>query len=406
MIKGHFAIHFLFCWRGHLIQDPTNRLEGSLHWKVMADADNKSRLKRGSALLLRKVVVFSPRKGLQYINITLANVVQVSVGAYHQSFQYNCHSRPFTISFCIFLLSHPVPFQVFPPDTPIPPVSAFRPSSSDLPGPRVDSTRSPPFSSTASPPVHTLQSPMANQQPPFAMPRHRLAEDSPFSSKNPHLHTQRPQSPSSLGTNRVPASPQPVTHIPSSAPPPRPATGTSVQINSAAAAGGTVGYPAPFTSHVPNPSSNAEMMPKTTPASRVPAATIERREKAWDFTSIDAEDADICLTPMVPDAALESHRGGSGTHVSAMQDEGEERIQPASVRGCEARFQGESAREVGMRGTEENGEGGDCLKRNGHEERGSEEAIDVLEKLGWDADGFGAFFEDDVDGLFAPLTGK
>ncbi|CAI7809656.1 unnamed protein product [Closterium sp. NIES-54] len=77
------------------------------------------------------------------------------------------------------------------------------------------------------------------------------------------------------------------------------------------------------------------MMPKTTPASRVPAATIERREKAWDFTSIDAEDADICLTPMVPDAALESHRGGSGTHVSAMQDE--------------ARFQGESAREVGMR---------------------------------------------------------
>ncbi|CAI5969847.1 unnamed protein product [Closterium sp. NIES-65] len=286
------------------IKDPTGRLEGSLHWKVMADADNKSRIKRGSALLLRKVVVFSPRKGLQYINITLANVV-----------------------------------QVFPPDTPIPPVSAFRPSSSGLPAQR----------------------------------------------------------------------------------------------NSNAAAGGTAGFPTPFTPNVPNPHCNTEMMPKTTPAYRLPAATIERREKAWDFTSIDAEDADICLTPMVPDAALDSHRGVPGSRVSAIREASEEGLQPRDVRSreppttesqrglspgmnvgihrpsdsvrmhCGPDAQGEGAADVETRGVES---GGDCLRRNVHQERGSEEAADVMKKLGWDADAFGAFFEDDVDGFFAPLNGN
>ncbi|CAI5481021.1 unnamed protein product [Closterium sp. Yama58-4] len=260
------------------------------------------------------------------------------------------------------------------------------------------------------------------------MPRRSLADDSPFLPDKPRLHTQMPQSPSSLGPNRVPASPQPVTQIPSSAAPPRPASGSAVQMNAVAAAG-TAGFSAPFTMNAPNPHSNTEMMLKPTPASRVPAATIERREKAWDFTSIDAEDADICLTPMVPDVALESHRGVSGSHVSAIRGEGEEGLQPREARSreapttesqqglsagmndgihkhCGSDAQGQAATEVEAQGMEGIGIGEDGSKRNAHKKRASEEAVDVMKKLGWDADAFGAFFDDDVDGLFAPLNGN
>ncbi|GJP38550.1 hypothetical protein CLOM_g22993 [Closterium sp. NIES-68] len=376
------------------IKDPTGRLEGSLHWKVMADADNKSRLKRGSAFLLRKVVVFSPRKGLQYVNITLANVV-----------------------------------QVFAPDTPIPPVPAYRPSSSDLSTPHFGSVRSPPFGSTTSPPAHTVHSPAVNRTPACMMSQQNptTSRASPPDDPRPHAHI--PHSPSSFGPTRVPASPQPARQVTPSAAPARPAAASAAHVNAASTADG-MASPPPVAADATYSRSKFEGFLKPAVPSRVPAATIERREKAWDFTSIDAEDAEICLTPMVADAGLESHRGTAPYHVSAALEGGDGRPcddqfrqlpvperqrflsagKNAGIHGSSAPVgsatgadvRGEPERDVDIRDMEGIGCGVDRSKRN----EGSvlEEPVDVLKKVGWDDDAFGAFFDDDdVDGMFAAL---
>ncbi|GJP73375.1 hypothetical protein CLOP_g4097 [Closterium sp. NIES-67] len=378
------------------IKDPTGRLEGSLHWKVMADADNKSRLKRGSAFLLRKVVVFSPRKGLQYVNITLANVV-----------------------------------QVFAPDTPIPPVPAYRPSSSDLSSvsPHFGSVRSPPFGSTTSPPAHTVHSPAVNRTPACMMSQQNptTSRASPPDDPRPHAHI--PHSPSSFGPTRVPASPQPARQVTPSAAPARPAAASAAHVNAASTADG-MASPPPVAADATYSRSKFEGFLKPAVPSRVPAATIERREKAWDFTSIDAEDAEICLTPMVADAGLESHRGTAPYHVSAALEGGDGRPcddqfrqlpvperqrflsagKNAGIHGSSAPVgsatgadvRGEPERDVDIRDMEGIGCGVDRSKRN----EGSvlEEPVDVLKKVGWDDDAFGAFFDDDdVDGMFAAL---
>lgn len=57
--------------------DPTGSMKGMIHRKVLQDKAFGPHLGCGSVLILRQVVVFSPRKYVQCLNITIRNVQQV-----------------------------------------------------------------------------------------------------------------------------------------------------------------------------------------------------------------------------------------------------------------------------------------------------------------------------------------
>ncbi|XAR63967.1 hypothetical protein NMG60_11024140 [Bertholletia excelsa] len=59
------------------LKDPTGTIRGSIHHKVLAEAEFAKEISIGCVLILEKIAVFAPSRSARYLNITSGNVVKV-----------------------------------------------------------------------------------------------------------------------------------------------------------------------------------------------------------------------------------------------------------------------------------------------------------------------------------------